>query len=539
MRASRASRTPLMASLRRAFRHSALPGPLGDHDPVGQFSAGRTPLGPTSPQFPGSLSRRDFVKGALTLGAASLLTGCKLGKSSAGPSIAIVGAGIAGLQAAHVLAKAGLGCELYEAGARSGGRILTLQNLVAPGLYTEAGGEFLDSSHQDMMDLAREFGLAITDAQGGDAAGLIENAWYFGGRARSEAEVAAAVRDISGALGVDLGAMPEDIRAGAGGKAEQLDQHSLEAYLDHRGVTGWLRDLLITAYVSEFGLDAGEQSCLNLLTLVSLDISGGRFEVFGDSDERFRIQGGNQALTDAMAAKYADRTRLGHRLEAVSEDGEGYKLAFQTEAGPVEKKFDAVILALPFTLLRSVDIRVDLPAPKRKAIAELGYGTNSKLFMGFSSRPWRKAGFAGTFFADNSLQSGWDHTRVQPGPAGGITIFQGGKAGLALGSAGPSVQAPGIADALEQVFPGSRAARNGTVGAFAWPTYPWSLGSYACYKVGQWTSLAGEEAKPVGNLFFAGEHCSVDYQGYMNGGAVTGREAAQAILAKWRPGGKT
>ena len=86
------------------------------------------------------------------------------------------------------------------------------------------------------------------------------------------------------------------------------------------------------------------------------------------------------------------------------------------------------------------------------------------------------------------------------------------------------------------MFPGSHAARNGNSGAFHWPAFPWSLGSYACYKTGQWTTLAGEEGKAEGNLFFAGEHCSLDFQGYMNGGAETGRRAAEAILSKWRKG---
>jgi monoamine oxidase len=82
------------------------------------------------------------------------------------------------------------------------------------------------------------------------------------------------------------------------------------------------------------------------------------------------------------------------------------------------------------------------------------------------------------------------------------------------------------------LYPGSRAAFNGNAAGFHWPAHPLSLGSYACYKVGQWTAFAGEEQKPVGNIFFAGEHCSTEYQGYMNGGAATGREAAEAIIAK-------
>jgi monoamine oxidase len=461
------------------------------------------------------------------------LPGCKP-RAKGAPRIAIVGGGIAGLQAAHVLAKGGLFAEVFEAGARAGGRMLTLQGLAAPGLWTEAGGEFIDSDHEDMIGLAGEFGLTLQDAMGGELAGLVENAWHFGGRARSEAEVAASIRDACGPMAVDIAALPDGITAGTGGRAAELDKHSLAEYLDRRGVTGWLRDLITAAYVSEFGLDAGEQSCLNLLTLVSLDISSGRFRVFGDSDERFRIQGGSQALTDAMASRYGDRIRLGHRLEAIEPDGEGYKLTFQSEGNAVERKADAVILALPFTLLRSVDLRIDLTEAKRKAIRELGYGTNSKLFLGYHARPWRKAGYAGTFFTDGMIQNGWDHTRTQPGPAGGITIFQGGSAGLALGNQGPSAQAQGFSKAVDAVFPGSHAARNGSVGAFHWPTYPWSLGSYACYKVGQWTGLAGEEFKPAGGVHFAGEHCSLDFQGYMNGGAETGRRAAEAILAKWK-----
>jgi monoamine oxidase len=42
--------------------------------------------------------------------------------------------------------------------------------------------------------------------------------------------------------------------------------------------------------------------------------------------------------------------------------------------------------------------------------------------------------------------------------------------------------------------------------------------------------LAGAEGLSVGNLLFAGEHCSREFQGFMNGGAQTGRLVAEAIL---------
>ena len=61
---------------------------------------------------------------------------------------------------------------------------------------------------------------------------------------------------------------------------------------------------------------------------------------------------------------------------------------------------------------------------------------------------------------------------------------------------------------------------------------PWTKSSYSCYRPGQWTTLAGAEGVPVGNLFFAGEHCSYDFQGYMNGAAQSGVDTAAAVMAK-------
>ena len=82
----------------------------------------------------------------------------------------------------------------------------------------------------------------------------------------------------------------------------------------------------------------------------------------------------------------------------------------------------------------------------------------------------------------------------------------------------------------DRVFPGVGAARAEKGARWHWPTYPFTKGSYACYRPGQWTGIRGAEAMRVGNVFFAGEHCSLDYQGYMNGGAETGRKAAETAL---------
>ena len=65
---------------------------------------------------------------------------------------------------------------------------------------------------------------------------------------------------------------------------------------------------------------------------------------------------------------------------------------------------------------------------------------------------------------------------------------------------------------------------------FHWPSHPWTRGSYAAYLVGQWTTIAGAEAEAVGPLRFAGEHCSLVAQGFMEGGCETGEAVAAGLL---------
>jgi monoamine oxidase len=62
-----------------------------------------------------------------------------------------------------------------------------------------------------------------------------------------------------------------------------------------------------------------------------------------------------------------------------------------------------------------------------------------------------------------------------------------------------------------------------------WPTAPFTLGSYACYRPGQ-AGFSGSEGEAEGRHHFAGEHTSVDFQGYMEGAVETGLRAADEIL---------
>lgn len=444
-----------------------------------------------------------------------------------GARVAVVGAGLAGLTAARALCRAGMAVTLFEAAARVGGRVQSLTGAFGPGLVTELGAEFIDGRHTALLSLAAEYGLPLLDTRGGTEGGLATS-YFFAGRHRSEAEVLREFAPLAARMAADRARLSPDISAARHTPADaELDRLSIAGYLDRIGADGWLRELLEVAYVTEYGLDAGEQSCLNLLTLLSPDTAQG-FRIFGDSDERYKIRGGNERLVEALAAELAGRIETGHRLAALRELGGRYRLAFERDGATREVDADFVVLALPFTALREVVLDVDLPPQKRAAIDTLGYGRNEKLIVGLKEAVWRTQGREGGAYSDLPFQTGWDSARLQDGGAS-YTFYLGGTTAAQLGDG--DTAAARYVDALEALFPGVRRAHTGVHRATEWGANPFSRGAYACYRPGQWTTLAGWEGTPVGRLHFAGEHCSAAFQGFMNGAVETGQRAAAAIVA--------
>ncbi|UOQ77788.1 FAD-dependent oxidoreductase [Hymenobacter sp. 5516J-16] len=408
----------------------------------------------------------------------------------------VVGAGMAGLNCAYQLKKAGVPARVYEASNRAGGRIFTAHGLMGPGLTTELGGEFIDSGHADMLQLAQEFGLPLYDVESPSETVLQKDAYFFGGKQYTVAQVIAAFQPYARQMQADIRSLPGTITfEKMNAAAARFDQMSIAAYFDSIHMTGWIRTLLEVAYLTEYGREVNDQTSINFLWLFSADTSKGTFDIFGVSDERYKIKGGNQQLTDALHEQLAGQVTLQHKLVALSQQGSEYHLTFEQASGTrLTVVADYVVLTIPFTILRTVDLQVALPAWKLNAIQNLGYGTNAKLFLGFNGRPWRNNGYTGYLFSDQTAQSGWDSGQLQPTTQTAFTVYLGGQAGVAVGSGSAQSQAGKFLPVLEKAWPGTQAAFNGQVERFHWPTHPHTLASYACYRVGQFSTIAGPKA---------------------------------------------
>jgi monoamine oxidase len=474
-------------------------------------------------------SRRDVLRGALgTAAFVPLAAACGDDAGSSETAVAVIGGGIAGLHCAYRLAGAGVPVTVYEASSRAGGRMFTARGMFADDQICELGGELVDTGHVTIQALADEFGLTLDDLPAATA-GLRPDTFHFDGAVVADADIVDAFTPVAAQMATTVSTAEAD-----DAEFERVDAMSIPEWLG--GEAGLPEDALIRrilerAYTGEYGLEPDEQSIFNVLYLIDYETAE-PFRIFGDSDERFHIHEGNDAIPTALADALGDRVQLEHALAAVVALDDGrYELAFDNGHTVVAAH---VVFALPFTKLREIDLsQAALPAEKLDVIENLGYGTNAKLMLGFSSRPWTEApsNASGSSFTDvGELQSTWDSTRGQSGASGILTDFVGGDRGLAIGDGTPEERAAEVVPWVDTVFPGSAAAyTSGSAVRMHWPTYPHMLGSYGCYRPGQW-AYYGTEGTRVGNLHFCGEHTSLDFQGYMEGGAESGALVAMEVL---------
>jgi monoamine oxidase len=497
------------------------------------------------------LSRRDFLRQTLTAGGGLALAHVLpwvpadpglIRTKPAPPHIAIIGAGIAGLNACYQLKKLGIASTLYEASGRVGGRIFTMKDIFGRGLTTDLGGEFVDTTHTDILELVTELGLSLYRLQDDH---LTPKTYYFGGRDLTQAGLHEALAPFVPRLVKDIHSLPSVISYQSAVRCEQLDSLSITDYLSAIGIQGWLYDYLNVTLTREYGMEASEQSAINFLIMFEPPAETDTdYELFGPDHEVFKIKGGSQELTDALYQRIKDQVVLEHKLVAVDRwsgtnelsavrgQESGYSLSMEHE-GSVEKiHADYVILTIPFTVFRKIPFSPPMPDGKRKCIEEMGYGNSCKFVMGMEGKPWRKAGKTGYTFTDISFGCGWDSSQLQSEEKGGFTVFGGGHFGEEMRAAGKDKLVNDYLSGLERIYPGVQQAFSGKTTKFCWDQHPFSRGGYSAFKKGQWSTLAGWEGVPVGDVYFAGEHVSREFQGYMNGGARTAREAVEQIVKK-------
>jgi monoamine oxidase len=502
-----------------------------------------------------ALRRRDVLKGIGAMAGVAVVSRARVAfPANRTPRIAIIGGGIAGLNAALTLQDAGVASTIYEAGSEVGGRMHSNTTTWANGQVSEWCGELIDTGHTEIQSLAARFGLTLDNLHAAEPAGSTET-YFFDGEYYDFAQADSDFQPVLQVLNQQGTDAPfPTLFNSFTPTGRKLDHLSIFQWIErfvpggHRSKFGRLLDV---AYNIEFGRDTSEQSSLNLVYLLPGPTSD--LNLFGFSDETFHIRGGNQSLPRAIARSLpSESVRTGHRLTVIAKRADGsYELHFVVGGCDEVVIADRVMLTMPFSVLRTIDYsRAGFNALKNTAITQLGYGSNGKLQLQFRDRLWDQPNqpwplSTGTSYADTGYQNAWDVTRAQPGRTGILNNYTGGSVAAALHADRPysdsrTATVRGFADnflgQLEPVFPGIEGRYTGTATLSLPSLDPNLRGSYSVWLVGQYTLFSGYEGVRQGNVHFAGEHCSTNFQGFMEGGAEEGARAAGEILTDFQNG---
>lgn len=515
------ARTPLLNMLLKLSREQA----AADRAGRGGTRPGSTAIG-----------RRAVLRGASGLAIASALP---LTGLAATARIAVVGAGLAGLTAAHELRKAGLEPDVYEGSTRIGGRCFSARGIFGDGQIAEHGGEFIDSEHKEIRALARDLGLTLDDVLKASPRDT-RSMFLFDGRPFDLTAASLAWEPLYRDVKAQDAAIGEFSYRGATAEARRFDAMTIAQWIDayvKGGRGSQFGRLIETAFTEENGADADRQSALNLIPVLA-DNPRRQFNLYNaESDQRFHVRGGNDQIPRLLAKSLGDDLHMASALVAVTALPDSkIRLSFKRDSGARDAVYDRVILALPFSVMRArVDCRqAGFRGLKNQAIATLPMGASAKFQLQFSRRLWTEAGCNGEMrVASRLFQTTWEVSRSQPGERGILNFFSGGTQAINAGKTDSVSLAQAVMHDVAPIVPGLDNVWTGLMIKDAWQNNPWSLGSYVYYPPGYQTTLLGIEAERENNCFFAGEH-TADEGGFLNSGVQTGMRAAREVIASLR-----
>ena len=495
-----------------------------------------------------SLNRREFLKASAYGASALALSSCSsvdrffMGdKRDLRNEVVILGGGAAGLVAAYELKKRKIPFRLFEASSRLGGRVQSVNVFPAGGPVAELGAEFFDNTHTHVLALAKELNLPVREIK--SASGVEAHLFSFSGKTYRVKDLAEKMKTLHGPLRrvrTDL-FRDQDVvisfkNALQYERSVYYDSMSLKDLLESwkSEVDPTILKLVEAQAVNRFGVDAKDQSALHFISTIDAE---GSSLLSGRST--YRMDLGLSEMTQTLAGRVSgvipdQIVKLNSPLLEISEKRGEFRLTFASGSGEETYTTRNIICTLPFSKLREVKGIGDLAFTplKHEVIKSQAYATHSKGVLPFTTNFWKTrqgttGGNLGNFTGDFMSQKIWDSSREQDGLQG-LLSFQ--RAGAAGANAGASAQQEALKD-LQLFYSSVPAMLPDSPGVLNWSQKPWSLGSMAVYKPGQYARYNGVAGEPEydGRFHFAGEHTSLRSAGTLQGALESGIRAASTI----------
>jgi len=463
-------------------------------------------------------TRREF----LALVAAAALPSpqvARFERRGATQRVMVIGAGLAGLCAAYELEALGHTVTVVEAQSHPGGRVRTLREPFAPGLYTEAGAESIPGIHDLTQHYARTFGLSLLPVAVAGTRALYHvrgQRIVPGATATWPFNLTDAERQL-GQTGLSQKYFgPATERARAGGFPQktvealaEFDRQTPGAWLRAAGASSGAADLMALGFGAGFGSAAS-------FLLHRLNSMGG--------SASYRIDGGNDGLPREFAKRV--NVRYGTPVMSVTQRDGGVDVIARTGESTERMTADRVVCALPCPVIGTIFQDARLSAAKQRAIHEQHYARVVKVFLQSRTRFWLKDGFNGFVTTDLPIERLTPDPGADPGARGALAAYPMAEYTAALEKMSEAERVSAAFAQARQIFPPLADAFEGGV-SYPWGLDPWQRGSFALHTPGQ-IGFLDTLAQAEGRIHFAGEHTS-PWTGWMQGALESARRVVREI----------
>lgn len=438
-------------------------------------------------------------RAALRTGASIAALGCvaPLWAEKQKLDVIVIGAGLSGLHAAHLLEQMGLDVLLLEASERVGGRVFTLDHLDG---HPEIGANQVGVDYDVLRSIIKRYDIDFgppTQMQPGT--GFYLNEQLFDA---AQWKVHPANR-----LSVDEKAIqPSRLLWSYLSKGETLKSADDWLKADYKHL-----DIPLTRHLVSLGASAEALRLMNLnfmgedITSVSALQMLRKYVILQNNRGAQFIAGGTQRIPDAMYKALISPLLFNKSVTRIKEKRSNVQVNCADGSRYLAKR---CVLAVPFSTARSINFDLPVSAVKRGAINNLGYSSVIHVLLRPKAAFWEDDSLSANMWTDSPL--GMVFTQV--GKESGVMRVRAWIMGLQaqqLDKLGEAEIGREIISVFEKIRPSSKG-KLALESVFSWKKYIHNQGAFAYFKAGDIGRFASAVATPEGLLHFAGEH--TDYR---------------------------
>lgn len=441
--------------------------------------------------------------------------------------VAVVGGGLAGLEAARRLHSKEVDVEVLEARDRVGGRVLSQE---VDGEVVELGAQWIGPGQDRIREVVEEFGIE-TFEQYVDGVSQFRVAGEVGRNKEvvlalpgsAQEELMSAIAKIE----TQSREVPPEAPYDAA-EADEWDSMTAATWRDRELSTREARDAFDATVRAVFGSEPAELSWLYFLFYVGAAGGFARLTSVEGGAQQTRIEGGAQRIAETMAERLGERVHLEEPVRAIKRTDCGVTI----ESDSIRTEAEYAVVAVPPTVAGRIRYEPPLPASRDGLTQRSPMGSVTKCVATYEEPFWRQEDLSGEVVdAGGPVGLIFDDS-PSDGSSGALVGFLLGDDAREWTDADDNERRDVVLESFAEYF-GSEAAEPTEYSDHVWAKEPYSGGCYVGTAApGTLTSYGEALREPVGRIHWAGTETATEWAGYMDGAVRSGRRAAAEVVER-------